>query len=453
MIAKEVTETGLSRVRWLCNASPEAAEALCSDASVADPAEVHCARFGLHIVRNVALPDGYAWEVLQASQYSKGRNSYLAPLEGHVLSLAMYAADLDAAGADLVEFCCRDNRELERAAISRFARSPKALDDERLQELSFSDDDDVRRVAARVLDGRESPYRKKILTRLIDDPVRVVSMAASWVAGRTGDPELADLLESKNDLFSLSFQGDRRARPRVESLVNSDHPLGGEEAVAIAHALGDRELIAKLWEKRDWDTRSNAILVSVDAGLLEGAEFDDLLARESPDHIAELALRWPYTKAEELVRIAPLLCEPAGVLPRSDFLAAGQPDALDRVRTWIPSAPTLCGAAFRLLPERAAVSFARELISSPYAGARTVAAEAVACRRLEECYPLVAELCLDSDEGVAKEAVYAVGHGRMRCGLYGLDTAILRAGGDFSAATSARMRLDWLIKSILTEGA
>ena len=111
MIVKEVKETAPSRVRWLCNASREAALALCSDASVADPAEVHCARFGLHVVMNVPLPDGYAWEVVQASQYSKGRNAYLAPLEGHVRTFAMYAADLDAGGGDLVIKYVNDWRE------------------------------------------------------------------------------------------------------------------------------------------------------------------------------------------------------------------------------------------------------------------------------------------------------------------------------------------------------
>lgn len=453
MIAPELRETARSRVRWLCSASRETALALCSDARVAYPAEIHCARFGLHILRNVPLPDGYAWEVLQASRYSTGRKAYRAPLEGHVLTLAMYAADLDAADVDLVEFCSSDNRELERAAIFRFARSPRALDNERLLELSFSENDDVRRVVARVLDGRESPYRKEILARLIDDPVRRVSDAACWVAGRSGDPELTDLLVAKDDLFSLSFQGDPRARPRIENLVNSDEPLDGEEAVATAHALGDRELIARLWVNPDWDIRSNAILGSVGEGLLDDAELDDLLARESPDHIAELAFRWPYTKAEGLIKLARLLCEPAGVFPRSDSLAAGRTDALDRVRTWIPTAPTSCGAALRLLPEQAAVSFARELMGSPHAGARTVAAWGVAYRRLTECYPLVAELCVDPDEEVATAAARAVFYGRMQCGLYGLDTAVLRAGADFSAGISARHQLSSLIKVILTDEA
>lgn len=453
MIAKELKETAPSRVRWLCSASREAALALCSDASVADPSEVHCARFGLNVLRNVPLPQGYAWDVLQASQYSKGRKAYRAPLEGHVLTLAMYAADLDAAEADLVEYCSRDNHELEAAAVFRFARSPRALDDERLQELSFGEDDDVRRLVAGVLEARESLYRKEILTRLMDDPVRSVSRAASRAAARIRDPELADLLVSKDNLFSLSFQGDPRARPGIEALVNSDDPLDGEWAVATAHALGDRELIARLWVKRDWDTRSNAILGSVGEGLLDDAELDDLLARESPDHIAELAFRWPYTKAEGLIKLARLLCEPAGVFPRSDSLAAGRTDALDRVRTWIPTAPTSCGAALRLLPEQAAVSFARELMGSPHAGARTVAAWGVAYRRLTECYPLVAELCVDPDEEVATAAARAVFYGRMQCGLYGLDTAVLRAGADFSAGISARHQLSSLIKVILTDEA
>ena len=453
MGADQLTETGPSRVDWLCRASREVATALCSAAHVADPAGVHCARFALHLVQRVPLPEGYAHEVLHAPEYRKGRNWYVAPLEAHVCTMAMYAADADTAVGDLAEFCSGENFGLEQAAIFHFARSPAVLDDERLLELSASEHDEVRRAVAQLLGSRESPCRKEILIRLMDDPARRVSQAASWTAGHIGDRDLADLLVSRGNLFALSFVGDPRARPRVEFLVNSDDPLDGEEAVATAHALGDRRLISRLWEKRDWYTRSMAILGSVREGVLDDVELDGILSRQSAEHLAELALRWPPTQAAGLVRLARLLCEPAGVLPASDALTEGRHDALDRVRTCISSAPTFGGAALRLLPEPAATSLAAELIRSPDPGVRIVAAQAIRYRRLTAGYALVAQMCLDPDEAVAKAAAREVSFGRMRPGVYGLDTAVLRAGGNAGAGLEARLDLRRLVEAILVGDA
>lgn len=451
MIVKDISEPTPSRIRWLSSASRESVLTLCSHARVTDPAEVHCARFALHLAMAATLPNQYAWEVLGCTQYSSGRNAYAAPLEGHVLTMAMYAADFDAVVPDFVELCCHNNPELERAAIFRFARSTAAIDDERLRELAFSDNDRVRRAIARLLEVRDSRYRKEILRRLIDDPVRRVSQAASWSAGRIKEPELADLLVSKGNLYSLSFQGDPRARRRVEALVNSPVPADGEEAVAIAIALGDLEVLAKLWEHREWNTRLNAILGSVANHLIGASQIEHILTRESAEHIAELALRWPQTEIETLSRIARLLAERLSDFPSADALAAGRAVVLDRVRGWIATAPNLCGAAIRLVPEDTAVLLAQELLDSPHAGARAAAVRAVAYRRLKGCFPRVSELCLDQDAGVAEAAARSAFVGRMRCGVYGLDTAILRAGRDYRAGVSARHNLGQLIEALLGE--
>lgn len=459
MIAKELRETTPSRVWWLCSASRESALALCSDASVGDPAEVHCARFALHFAMNVPLPDGYAWEVVQASQYRTEADEFVAPVENHVRVMAIYASDLNAAGADLVEFCrayplrtvsrepLLNNREFDQAAIFRFAHSPKALDDERLLELSYSEDPAVRHGVASIFDWRKSPYRNQILTRLLDDPYQRVGHLASHVAGRTGDPELLDLVAAKGHWVSLSMGGDPRCRPFVEEMANSAEALARIDAVGSAVRLEDRGILSELWHDQDWEVRKCAILGSAQAGLIEAPELDQLLAQQSADHIVELLIHWPNNDAEWLHMLGRRLVTSEDAFPSNEALAAGHPEALDRVRTWIRSAPKLCGAAMRLLPEGTAARLVRELASSPEVAARAVAAETVGIRGLADCFPLVAELCLDADDDVAKAADDAICYCLMRCGLYGLDTAILGAGKRYRA--SPRSCLNRLIKAII----
>lgn len=449
----DLSTPDLKRIESLCSISRDTAAWLCSGARTPDSAGIHCARFALHIVMNVSLPNGYAWGVLQSPAYMKGRDVFRAPIEGHVCVMAMYAAELDAAGPDFVDFCKCQNHELWRAAIFRFAHSPRALDDERLMELSCSNDETVRIAVAGLLRWRQSPHRNEILARLINDPRRSVSFAASTVAGRTKDPELLDLLAAKGHLYSLSMAGDPRGRSRVEALSSSDDPLDWEESVAAALRLEDRSLLARLWRHHDWDTRSNAILCSAWQRLIDAEQLDGILVRENADQVVHLLLRWPHNDNETLLKMAHVLRKSIAGFPSGDALIEGRMEVLDRARAWATAYPKLSAALIRLVPNDTAVQLAMELLASPEAGARVATAEVVAWRGLTECFPRVAELCLDPEETVARAAADAVLSARMRCGVYGLDTAILKAGNDFSASIHQRQRLGSLIEKILTAQA
>ena len=123
MSANNVQQATLERIRWLTTCSREAAEGLCADAKVSDPPEVHCARFGLHLVSDVPLPVGYAWEVVTAKSYwtEPGEFSEVAhPLEHHVRVMAIYAANLDDVGADSM----RRERLVEPAAAAQLHVRP-----------------------------------------------------------------------------------------------------------------------------------------------------------------------------------------------------------------------------------------------------------------------------------------------------------------------------------------
>lgn len=452
MVPNELLHADVARVRCLCNLSPDAAREICAGARATDPMELHCARFALHFVHGTPLPAGYAWEVLHAPEYAKGADMYLAPYEAHVRLLALFATDLEAAKADLAEFCSRWNSDLMRAAAFCFARYRRVLSDERLVELSYSEDDAVRMCVALLLRHHASPCRGEILARLIVDPRFSVSLFAGSSAAFSGDPALVDLAAAHEHFLSLSFAGDPRARPCIESWVASDDPLDGEWAVAAAGALGDRALMAQLWRHRVWDTRSNAIVGSAATGLLQVLELDELLVGESAEHLAELALQWSLACPEGLEKIAMLLCAPTGPLPERGALAAGEPAALIRVRGLVPDDPTLCGAAIRFVDEEAAARLVDELATSVHPEARSLAARLVSRRELRPCFARVAELCTDAESSVAHAAADATcrGHWRyMPCALFGLDTAALRARDDFSAGWPARRKTRELVEALL----
>lgn len=449
MFVPELSVADLPRVSWLCRASADAAVQLCAEVELTDPAEIHCARFATQLTMNVPLPDGYAWGVLRASAYEKGRSVYQAPLEGHVRTMAMYAVDLEAAGADLAEFCSPDNPNLQQAAVFRFAHSPKALPDERLLELSDSKFEWVRHSVANVLANRQSPDRNKILKRLIEDPAFLVSNRASAVAGRTKDPELLELLAAKGYRRSLSLGGDPRGRSHVEALIGSDDPLNWEEGIGTALRLGDRGLLAKLWHHQNWDTRSSAILGSAYRGLIDNRQLDEILARESADHIVELLLRWPHGNGGALVKLGQLLHDGIAGFPKVDALVEGRTTALDQARAWMATNPRLSAAMVRLVPHESAVLLAMDLMSSSQPEARRAGTEVVQRRELTEGFPRVAELCLDPEKRVADAAADAVLFRRMRCGVYGLDTAILRAGSTFEGSAIQRYHLGRLIEALL----
>lgn len=452
MIPKELFELNAVRVRWLCKASSEAAATLCTNVRMDDPTEVHCARLVLHIVTNTPLPRGYARELLDAPQYRKGTDVYLFPLEGHVCTLAMWAAAPEEIAPILARFCNRDNPQLTEAAAIRLAGAPAVLGEDRLRALSVSDNRDERRFAARMLVRRPSPHRVEILSRLLDDVDRCVSLAAERAAAHTRDPQLREMLLAKDLGFSLSFMGDPGARGRAESLVESLDPLDGDEAVACAVALGDRGLLEKLWRHPEWDTRSNAIVVTMSRGQLEPARLAELLACEPADHVAELMLYWAQSYGRLLPLAVDALRRVDPSFPRTDALAAAPPAVLDQVRTWAVSDANRCGAAMRLLPEDVAAALARELVRSPEAGARAVAGQIIAHRELRQCIPLVAELCVDEDENVARTATSAMLRVRVPCGLCGFDTGSLKAGSDFSAGFIARHSLGRLIEIMVSEG-
>jgi hypothetical protein len=453
VVPKELTDIGPSRVRWLCAATRDAASQICSAACVDDTPELHCARFCLHLVTGAELPVGYAWEVLQAERFRRGRNIYLAAVEGYVCMLAMYAADLGAAGADLAEFAGRDNPELRNAAIFKFPRSPKALGDERIAELSHSPDPQVRAAVARTLKRRASPRRSEVLTRLIDDPVGSVVDAASFAAGDTKDPKLLDVLAAKGYLRPLNAAGDVRGRPCAEALAASDDPLNWGEGVWLAGALNDRELMAHWRRSPEWATRSNAIRVSLSLDLIDAGELLELLTHEPVEYVLDLILDWPQRYAGALPDMGELIRAQIGAFPDKESLRAGGSSVLDRARMWTTVLPQFSGAILRLVSEPTAEILAREMAADASEETRAVAARAIAHRGLSAGLPLVAELCIDPDRAVAEAAARAVGRARVRCGVYGLDTAVLKAGGDYSAGYFARHEMEHLIRAILGEGA
>lgn len=446
----EIAEATPSRIRWLCAASKDAAHQLCSSPDIADPLEVHCARFSLHLASGVVLPPEYAWEILKSGEYRSGRNAYTAPRPGHLLTMAMYAADFDNPVPDFTELLERKtalgipyNPDLERAVIFRYANAPAAIDDERLRELSANEDREIRRAIARILKFRDSPYRNEILIRLMDDPDRKVSYAASSTAGSIGNAALSDLLVARGDLFILSFKGDPRTRPRVEALVSNVTAADVEEVAAVAVALGDLNLINKLLTNPEWGVRVDSILCSAGYGRIGPTELRSILANESTDHLAELTLRWPYTREATLGLVSERLPDRVKNIsfeaPKAGYRDAFDPDAFSALEL---------GAALRLLPEEEAASLAHVLLESASADKRAVAVNAVGYRRLTSCFPRVAEACLDVDPAVAEAAARSIAFARMRCGLFGLDTAILAA----AKYPSFRIDLWRLIESILDNG-
>jgi hypothetical protein len=445
MWPSELKQADARRVRWLCHASDEDVRQLCATASVTDSARIHCARFALHIVRGVPLPTGYAWDVLNASEYAKGSNAYLAPFEGHVCMMAFAAADLDAT-VDPVPFFTRDNLGVGRVAIRRFALSPRAVPDQRLVDLSQHESRDVRAAVARVLRWRGSPVRKQILLRLMDDPDRIVWSAAQNTAGYTQDPELLDVLAAKGNLCALNYCDDPRGRPRVDALIYSEDPLYHEWGIAFAARLGDRELLAHLWDHPEWDTRSNAILAAAWRGLLYPLDIEQVLATESIERKAELMLRWPTDEAG-LLRCARAIKACVDEFPSGDALVAGRSCVLHVARRWITTNPTLAGAITRLVPHEMALLLVRELMTASQAEARIAGILVVLRRDIRECFPAVAELCLDEDENVAREAGEALYRGRAACGIYGLDTSVLAAGDDFKSSLGH----EWELARMLSE--
>lgn len=428
LIPDELLSPTVDRVRWLINATPEQAAEVCAGARVDDPLAVHCARLVLHLERGVPLPDGYAWELLQDLDIREQSLNFFSPW-GHLRRMAFCAVDLDAVGADIVEFCGTYDICLERLVTIRFAAARKALANERVLALSNDEDERVRALVARLLEYRDHPDREVILRRLMDDSVRRVSWAASHTAAHVGDDALRDAVAEKEDFFSLSFLGDPRARARVEGLVASDNPLDGEEAIATAFALGDRALIAKLWTKDDWDTRRDSICISRSRGFLAADEFNELLARETDEHIADVVARYYSVLPSPPLPLCERLCRAGGPLPDYDALAAGDAAAVARVRELMETQPTFGRAAIRLLPRAAAVQLVYELVQSGNAAARAGVVHLVRQDELSECYALVTELCVDADDDVVDEASREIGWAKIRCGIYGLDTAMLQERG------------------------
>jgi hypothetical protein len=368
--------------------------------------------------------------------------------------MAMFVADLEAAGAKIEQFCephfSSTNNHLYKAAIFRFTRSAKALDDELLLLHSHSESKDIRIFVAEILRNRESPYRKAILKRLMNDPVRRVASRASFTAGMIRDEELADLLARECDFRALSFVGDPRARTQTEALVDCADSLGCGEAIATALALGDLCLLERLWNNPAWEVRCAAILGSVGRGYLDGERLDAVLTRQNEDQLIDLTLRWLFDRPDLLPKLANLICEPTGLLPPYDALASGRADAIDRLWKWVSTSPMRCGAGVRLLPEDKAVSLIEEMMCSPHAECRIEAIRVVAYGRFEACYPLVAERCVDSNKAVADAANGHVEFARMKCGLYGIDTSILKAGDDFDVSNTVHFSASRLIERLLS---
>lgn len=446
MTYSELLNLDIGRVRWLCGVPSGAVRGVLSQPSTADRVEVHCARLALHIARGAALPHEYAWTVLWERKPRLGPNVRLAPAEWHLRTMAMYAADLDSAEADPVPFLACEEFSFHQAAILRFARSPRALNDERLLDLSSNENPNVRHAVAATFDWRSNRYRNEILKRLMEDPVFRVRTCAAFVAGRTGDPELLDILDSEG----LKVGSDPRGRPDVHIMANSQSSYDRGEAVWNAVLLKDREVLAKLWTDPEWDVRRSAILDSARGCLLEGLQLDEILAKESAEHLADLLLRWPVNDEETFARIAQVLRAFVSGFPASGALAAGATEVFEFARAQAGIFPSLSGAIIRLLPDDVAVQLAQELAGSPEPGGRAAAASAVAHRGLSRCFPLVAELCVDADKTVSEAAAHAVSIGRMRCGTYGLDTAILKAGNDARAAVVPRLRLGYLAAALLS---
>ena len=443
----EIDHIDSSRVRTLCNVSEEHAHQICSNANVADSPVLHCARFTLHILRGVKLEEGYAWNVLQA--FSQQWRLHRGSIASHVSALGMYAADLDSVCADPVEWLRAEDYFVCQAAICRFALSEKALTDERILELSFSESNEVKRSLASVLAWRDSPHRNQILRRLIGDPSPDVSVGASLVAGRTKHPELLDLLWSKDALVPVAHAGDRRGQSYVEALANSDQASDRRYSVLLALLLEDRQLLSRLCEDHDWEVRSYALIVCVSEGVFDLSQMSNILTKDTPAHLLDLMVRWPKPNREALRTIAGLLSVSTVEFASIEALVEGQSLAVDRARASIPFDPKQCGAMLRLFPKGISMMLAKELLASPQDAARVIGVHVIGRQRLTELFPLVAEVCLDPSPTVAAEAAQAITHGHMRCGVHGLDTAILAAGDDFRANLTQRMYLRDAIESIL----
>ena len=101
----------------------------------------------------------------------------------------------------------------------------------------------------------------------------------------------------------------------------------------------------------------------------------------------------------------------------------------------------------RLLPKDAAVNLVRELVDSPDACARIVATEVIGRRSLAVCYPLLPELCLDADKEVTDVVRDAIDFLRLRPGVYGLDTVLLKSNNWWFCPE--RLTLERLIRRII----
>lgn len=449
MFVRELTALSTTRVNWLATAQQQTASKLCSLVDAEDPPSIHCARLCLHIVTGLPVPPGYSMDLLTSRTFQDGLNSYLAPTSAHVLALALFTLPSGVMTLDVRPFVQGTSPELERALVFQLSRQEVAEDD--LQLLSRDRDPGVRRVVARALGARESPYRVGLLRALLDDNVGSVVDAAASAAARSKVPTLMDTLASKGCFRALAFAGDPRAVRQIEALVESGDPHAGEEAVAMASALGERRLLGRLFGHESWDTRSNAILTAISKDIVapDDPAVIAILKRETNEHLAELAVRWPSARADALTALAPLLCGPTGFLPSHESLASGRASAIERLRSWISSYPLFCGAGIRFLPHDIAVCLTSEMLDAGHAPARQVACRLVAERALMPCYVRVAELCIDDDPAVAAAAREASVRGRISPAVFGLDTAVLRAGSDAASAIAPKHALCQLIEAIL----
>jgi len=296
---------------------------------------------------------------------------------------------------------------------------------------------------------RHCLYRNRIILRLMDDPSLLVAGRASFAAAQTGDPDMLDALASREHWGSLGWAGDPRSRSHVDKLVRSEDPLDWEEGVAKSFTLKDRDLISMLLKHRDWQVRSSSILSALRCGLVTISELEEMLTLEDPESIAWLAVLCFPEHAVTLPVMAQLLNNSIDGFPSVDSIVTGREEAIDRARTWIPAKPMLTGAMIQLFPYKQAVSITMEMLDSHEPNTRQVGIKVAYRRRLKECYPRLAELCLDPDKSVTDCAFDALSRGGIACGVYGMDTAVLKAGNHSTAGHGSRRRLTKLLENIL----
>lgn len=446
-----LTTLDITRVRTLCGTPVTELVELLAEVDTYHSPELDCARFSLDIVSHADVASNHAHRVLDQwrRRVSENKAARPTPAEEQTAALALYVADLERANFDIRDICSARSRCVEQAAVFRYALSESLLSDQQLVDLVSDANPDVRRIAAHLLGERSHPERIQLIMKLIEDADGRVRTRA-WTAARcSGERALVEYLAEQGNMYELGWLGDKRARPAIEQLVKGDDPYGWEEGGAKAIALGDRDLLAVLWAHSDWSVRANGLVVSADEGLLDDDTFEVALNRENAEALAELAVRWPERRMSQLVQLVDRMAQIAKGSPNASELHTGSTSTIDKVIAAIASNPAIAGAAVRLLPEQAAIAFAEEQLAADNPDVRSWTCSAIASRKLTACYPGVAELCLDSNESVADAAVRAIMRADMACGLYGLDTAILKACNEGRSAGLASLVFSRLVEALL----